>query len=150
MINFRYAKSYCKEDISLIENYDKAISDKEQIWHCHHRKEIETSRKELIELGEYYLRPASELIFLTEHEHRSLHNTLIFKGKTLSKETKRKLSAANKGKTAWNKGVPYTEETKQKMSVAKQGSRWFNNGIKAVFVKECPDGFVKGRLKKAI
>ena len=44
MINFRYAKSYCKDDISLIENFEKAIAD-DNIWDCHHRKEITTSKK---------------------------------------------------------------------------------------------------------
>ena len=33
------ASKYCCEDISLIENYDKAIEDKTQYWHCHHRLE---------------------------------------------------------------------------------------------------------------
>lgn len=29
---------YCREDISLIENYDKAIADKsKKRWVCHHR-----------------------------------------------------------------------------------------------------------------
>ena len=38
MINEKRAKSYCKDDISLIENYDKAIADNTQVWHCHHRR----------------------------------------------------------------------------------------------------------------
>ena len=45
MICFEYAKNYCSEDISLIENYDKAVNDKEQTWHCHHRREIITPKK---------------------------------------------------------------------------------------------------------
>ena len=82
----------------------------------------------------------------------------------MSEETKHKISEANKG----NKnrlGKHHTEETKLKMSIAKQGkphteehklkigeyskmSHWFNNGVKNVFVKECPEGFVKGMLKR--
>ena len=31
-------KKFCNEDISLIENYNKAISDSNQTWDCHHRK----------------------------------------------------------------------------------------------------------------
>ena len=160
-------KYYCKDDISLIENHDKAINDSNQMWHCHHRREIETPRKELIKIGEYYNRPASELIFLTQKEHNSLHNTLKFKGKTLSYETKRKLSAANKGKIfteehkqklseamkgkpSYWKGIHLYEETKRKIAAAKQGRHWWNNGINAVCTEECPEGFVKGRLKKAI
>ena len=32
----RNVKLFCCEDASNIENYDKAIADKENIWHCHH------------------------------------------------------------------------------------------------------------------
>ena len=124
------AKTYCNEDISLIENYEKAVADLNQTWHCHHRRELETSRKELIKIGEYYNRPAEELIFLTKSEHNSLHSSLKFKGCKLTEETKLKISEATKYKN--------------------MGRSWFNNGIKNVFVKECPSGFVKGRLKKAI
>ena len=171
MINFRYAKSYCKDDISLIENYDKAIADKDNIWDCHHRREIETSRKKLIEIGEYFNRPASELIFLTKPEHKALHNTLLFKGNKIwlgkhhSEEAKRKMSEKHKGKTTWNKGKKMSEEAKQKMAAAKigkhhsdetkrkmsavrRGRSWFNNGIKSVWTFDCPEGFVRGMLKR--
>lgn len=75
----KYIKRLCCEDPSLIENYDKAIADEEVMWHVHHRKEISEDghifylAKELIEKGEYYNRPASELIFLTPEAHRALH-----------------------------------------------------------------------------
>ena len=147
MINFRYAKSYCKDDISLIENYDKAIAD-DNIWDCHHRREMTTSKKQLLELGEYFNRPANELIFLTKAEHRSLHNTLKFKGKPLPEEHKQKMSESLKGKTPWNKGKHYTEAQKHKMSEYRKGLNCFNNGIKNVFARECPEGFVRGILKK--
>lgn len=94
MINFEYAKKYCNESLSLIENYDKALADKDQTWECHHRKELTTPKKELIEIGEYFNRPANELIFLTKFEHISLHN----KSKYVSSETRKKMSIANKGK----------------------------------------------------
>ena len=45
MINFEWAKKFCKDDISLIENFDKAISDSNQTWDCHHRREITTPKK---------------------------------------------------------------------------------------------------------
>ena len=155
MINFRKVKRFCNEDISLIENYDKAISDSNQTWHCHHRRELETSRKQLIENNEYYNRPASELIFLTKSEHMSLHH----KGKQLTEETKHKMSESNKGKnkgktpwnkgkTTWMKGKHLSEEHKLKIGEYSKMSHWFNNGIAEVFVKECPEGFVKGRLKR--
>ena len=71
----KYVNKYCCEDISLIENYDKAIADTKQIWHCHHRKEIDEnlSLKQIKEQELYYNRPASELIFLTKSEHQALH-----------------------------------------------------------------------------
>ena len=84
MISEYYAKSYCRDDISLIENYDKAIADTTQMWHCHHRRETIYSVKDLQDIGEYYNRPACELIFLTSLEHNRLHNL----GKCLSAETR--------------------------------------------------------------
>ena len=166
MISFGKVKKYCKDDISLIENYDKAVAD-DNIWDCHHRREMTTSKKELLELGEYFNRPANELIFLTHSEHTILHN----KCEHHSEETKLKISEANKGKTTWMKGKhhsdeskqkisavmkgnknrlgrPHSDETKKKLSIAIKGLHWFNNGIKNVFARECPAGFVKGILKR--
>lgn len=112
MIDERRAKLYCKEDISKIENYDKAIADTTQTWHCHHRTEIwwNCTRKELIENECYYNRKACELIFLTPAEHKSLHH----KGKHFSAEFRKKMSKANKGKIL-------TEETKQNIAKAMKG-----------------------------
>ena len=102
MINSR-VKRYCKEDISLIENYDKAINDTTQTWHCHHRDEVKIlpsgmkvirSYKDLKENGRYYGRPANELIFLTKSEHRRLHKN----GAVHSEETRKKMSESHKGK----------------------------------------------------
>ena len=43
-----------------------------------------------------------------------------------TKETRNKISISNKGKIAWNKGIPRTEETKQKQSESMKGkpSHW--------------------------
>ena len=38
MINEKQARRYCCEDISLIENYAKAMASGE-LWECHHRIE---------------------------------------------------------------------------------------------------------------
>ena len=135
-------KNFCKDDIALIENYAKAIADSNQTWQCHHRREMTTPKKELLEIGEYYNRPASELIFLTKKEHVSLHKKGK-KRKPLTEETKRKMSEAQKGKI-------FTEETKQKLSRAMKRLHWFNNGIKNVRARECPAGFVRGRIKRAL
>lgn len=89
--NIKNAKKFCCEDISKIENYDKAIADNEK-WLCHHRLGIELNKsgEELQEIGLYYNRPASELIFLTRKEHRKIHNEFI------RQETREKLSKINK------------------------------------------------------
>ena len=126
MINEIQAKKYCKEDISKIENYDKAITDKTQVWDCHHRDEVKVlpngmkvirSKQDLIENGLYYNCNVNELIFLTKEEHRNLH----FKGRKHSEETRRKLSEAKKGKKTWIKGMHHSEETRRKISESKKG-----------------------------
>ena len=43
------------------------------------------------------------------------------KGRSLSEETKRKISETLKGHTTWNKGIPHLEETKRKISEANKG-----------------------------
>lgn len=137
---------FCSDDYSLIENYELAINDAAQTWHCHHKKETDEglSTKQLIELGIYYGRPANELIFLTPSEHKHLHHPFYgkhhteeskqrmsesHKGKGIgakrSDETKQKISEALKGKNIgkipWNKGIPQSEETKQKLRDAITG-----------------------------
>ena len=114
MINERQAKKYCKEELSKIENYEKAIADTTQTWDLHHRTEIwwNCSAKDLIKNECYYNRKACELVFLTPSEHRSLHN----QGKLLSEETRRKISEAHKGKLL-------SEEHRKKMSEAKKGKK---------------------------
>ena len=154
MINKEKIKSYCKDDISMIENYDKAVSDTTQMWHCHHRRETIFSKSDLIEIGEYYNRPACELIFLTSLEHNRLHKL----GKCLSAETRKKLSEANKGRhfseesckkmSEAKKGKHFSEEHKRKLSDVQKGTHWYNNGVKSTKAKTCPEGFVKGRIKK--
>lgn len=96
MINEYYAKKYCCEDLSLIENYELAINDTTQMWECHHRRESIYSSKDLIEIGEYWKRPAAELIFLTHSEHQQLHK----KGVPKSEATKKAISDAMKGVNA--------------------------------------------------
>ena len=68
------------------------------------------------------------------------------KGKKFSTETRKKLSEAHKGE-------PKSEETKKKISEAKQGNtytkgmHWFNNGKINKRARECPPGFIPGRIK---
>ena len=121
MINEYYAKKYCKEDISLIENYEQAVNDNNQMWVCHHMTENwwNCTRKELIENECYYNRKACELIFLTPEEHKRLHN----KGRIFSEETRKKMSESMKGRTSPMKGVTLSEETRKKISEAKKGKK---------------------------
>lgn len=133
MINEYYAHKFCKDDITKIENYDKAMTDTTQTWHLHHILELTLdgkyahSREELKRLGMYYNRPYFELLFLTHSEHNRLHR----KGKHRSDKTRHKISESHKGKHPSNKtrkkmsearkGIQYSEETRQKMSEAQKG-----------------------------
>lgn len=65
-----------------------------------------------------------------------------------SDEWRRKLSEANKGKKQ-----PWVSERNRgnKYGLGKHanaGTHYYNNGEVEVRVKECPEGFVKGRLKR--
>lgn len=176
MINEHYAHAYCCEDISKIENYNKAIADNTQTWDCHHRAEIteneRRTKQELIDDGIYWNRPAEELIFIPHSQHMSNH----LRGRKLSNEVKKRMSLGRKGKRrgipTWNKGKHWSAETKAKLSAAmsgenhpwygkhlpeamrkrqseaRKGFRWFNNGSEEICTKECPEGFAKGRLKR--
>ena len=42
MIN-KNTKYFCNGDITQIENYELAMNDKTQTWHCHHRLETHDS-----------------------------------------------------------------------------------------------------------
>lgn len=74
MINEKNARSYCCEDLSLIEGYAEAVIDS-KLWDCHHRAETDEilTHKELKAQGRYWKRPASELVFLTKSAHMKLH-----------------------------------------------------------------------------
>lgn len=131
-MNTKFAKKCCCEDISLIENYEKAVNDKNQIWDLHHKLEIELEKtaKELLSSGLYYNRPASELIFLTHKEHTYLHQSQNYMkqiasnnssgekngmyNKKHTNESKEKMSKKRKER----KGYTYSEETKIKMSLS--------------------------------
>lgn len=143
MIAENKAKKYCCEDISRIENYDKAMTDMEQIWECHHRLEVGANgeliaRGDLINHGLYYDRPADELIFLTKEQHTTLHNnnrrddvqskmSKSLSGRKLTDDVKLKISQALKG----NKncvGRKLSQETKNKIGKASKGRVSSNKG----------------------
>ena len=69
------------EEIQQIENYELAKKDNFIGWCIHHRLEcvetgavVNSTKQDLIDWGIYFNRPASELIFLTNSEHRKLHH----------------------------------------------------------------------------
>lgn len=75
-----------------------------------------------------------------------------------TEEVKAKMSSSLKGRKAWNKGVHgyhtskkgthLSEEVKSKISNTITGSKWYNNGVIERQAKECPPGYVPGRIKK--
>jgi hypothetical protein len=120
---------FCKEAITHIEGYlEYAESDEK--WVLHHRLETHRwSKKEqkwvlreksvpmqvLVDLGLYYGRPASELIYMTASEHKKLHMSI----KHYSTK------GIHSGKHPWNYGLKgaqsHTEDTKKRISDKMKG-----------------------------
>lgn len=171
MINLGCVKSYCKGDITKIENYDKAINDKTQTWVCHHRLEISPffgkhiTPARLKELDMYFHREPRELIFLTRGDHMLIHNqspdrnkhiSESHKGKVFSEEHKKNIGIASKNKSkesfARSIAAMNTKDARKnavrsrKETMKLHPHRWWNNGVKETYQEFCPDGFVKGRL----
>ena len=79
-----------------------------------------------------------------------------FYGKHHTEESKKKNAEAHKGKHLGKDnpfyGKHHSDELKKKLSeinkVRMKGMRFFNNGIINIRAKECPEGFVPGRIKK--
>ena len=153
MISESKAHAYCRDDISKIENYEKAVNDSTQTCVIHHRLELTLdgefalTREQLKMHDMYYNRPYYELIFLTNSEHVSMHSkgkhssaetrekmSNVHKGHIVSAETRKKISAANKGKphpTGDNHpfyGKHHSNETKLKISESKKGMTAWNKG----------------------
>jgi hypothetical protein len=158
MINEQNALKYCKDDISKIENYEKAIADPKETWDLHHRLELTLdgefahTAEDLKRMDMYHHRPYFELIFLTHAEHCRLHGACMSdetkqkmsdaaKGKHHSEETRRQIAEAHKGKhhtaetkcklSDANKGRklrPFTAEHRRKMSEAHKGKEPWNKG----------------------
>lgn len=130
MIDLMRTYAYCIDDPSSIENYEKAIADKDATWVCHHKLELRddylNTTDDLIKMGLYYHRPAEELIFLTRKEHNHIHNMNKVRnriiaetfgkgnlGRKHSEESRARMSEARKGK---RKGIPLSDEHKRKIS----------------------------------
>ena len=127
MICLKSLKKFCCEDLSLIENYDLAISDTNQTWHCHHRLEIQDdtyiTSDELKKQNLYYHRPACELILLTKSEHHILHNKVVWRGRHHTEESKQIMGEKRKGKTPWIKGkkMNYGDEWRKNVGLSIKG-----------------------------
>ena len=121
MINIINTKKYCSEDISLIENYDKANEDLSQTWHIHHKKETDEglSVKQLKELGLYFYRPASELIFLTRYEHNKLHCKLKNHSTIVNKNQRQLINIMKRDLRKKSIVVEYNNEVKHYDSLQK-------------------------------
>ena len=82
-------------------------------------------------------------------KHTGEYNS--FYGRHHSENTRNKLSEINKGKHTGADnpfyGKHHTDEARIKMSEARKGKLWFNNGKINTMAKECPPGFVPGRIK---
>lgn len=70
---------YCKDDITKIENFNKAFNDRNNVWICHHKLELTLSGEfansvaELKRMNMYFNRPYYELIFIKNSDHIKLH-----------------------------------------------------------------------------
>ena len=76
----------------------------------------------------------------------SVNNGRFWKGKTMSEETRQKISNTLKGRI-------FSEETRKKIALAKRGNHnvkglhWWNNGISNKYCRECPgEEWKRGRL----
>ena len=127
MINANQAKKYCSDDISLIENYQQAIADQTRMWEIHHRRECDENgrtlftKKQLIDMGLYLNRPASELIFVTRSMHWKLHREARsnggkiggkIAGKIARKILGKKYGAINGKKSAIKHSIPILQFSK--------------------------------------
>ena len=133
MIDEKEARKYCKEDISKIENYELAIADTTRTWLCHHILGEILTRQQLLDHDFYYDVPPCMLKFVTKAEHNLLHK----KGKHPSEESRKKMSAAHKGKSSPRKGVTLSDETRRKLSEVRKGKSWkLIDGKRVYFSKE--------------
>ena len=141
MISEIQAHKFCRDDISKIENYDKAIADTSKAWVIHHRLELTLDGEfaltpEQLKMHDmYYNRPYYELIFLTRAEHIRIHNhgqssetrkkrvnSLI--GHIVTEDTCRKLSESAKKRVGDKNGMygkHLSAESKRMISEANKG-----------------------------
>lgn len=81
-----------------------------------------------------------------KHLSEDTRKKLSEASKNMSAETRKKIGAAHKGKPSGMKGKHHSEEAKKKLGAATKETRWYNNGKINKRTKECPDGFIPGRI----
>lgn len=128
MISIKQAKKHCSEDISLIQNYDIAVADKTQTWHCHHKLEAWFTAEELKDIGRYKHVPARELVFLTCKEHKKWPHKGI-----------REAADKNRGKPSWNSGMQFRDDYVKQciyaQKIRKEIAAYYSDGT---FMKKFP------------
>lgn len=113
---------YCKDDLSLVENYQSAINS-DKWWDLHHRRELDDSgnlvmtRNQLRKAKLLYHQPANELIFLERSVHRSIHAKSLKGIRVCSEETRAKIAKKHLGMKA-------SAEIKQKLSAMRKGTKF--------------------------
>ena len=102
-------------------------------------KDYEEAMKEAAEASSKAMKGEKHPMYGRHHSEESKKkNREAHKGKKMSEEARKKMSEAHKN---------MSEEYKKNIGEAMKGMRWFNNGEKCVRAKECPPGFVPGRIK---
>lgn len=126
--DYKKLSRYCKDGIEKVENYDKAVSDTNNLWVLHHRDEIRIlpsgmvairTSNDLMDIGRYWHCPANELIFMLEKEHMAMHAHY----QRVSPESRQKMRLAKLGKPSARKFYSPSMATREKLRVAQTGKR---------------------------
>ena len=139
-----YSNCYCVHP-ELIENYEEAINDTENLWVCHHRLEQVFSLEELKLADWYYDRKPEELIFLKREYHDGnpdLHIGIRRNNKAKIGRKQRKCSAESRARMSQAQRLLSSRPDYINPLL---GTHWYTNDITNIKSHECPDGFHKGR-----
>lgn len=119
---------YCKDGIEKVENYDRAVSDTDNLWVLHHRDEIRIlpsgmiairTSDDLMENGRYWHCPANELVFMLKDEHKAMHAHY----QKVTPEAREKMRLAKLGKPSARKDYSPNLATREKLRMAQTGKR---------------------------